>query len=190
MTARSHRGQQVVKPHPGHALPAERARQDLDYGRRPTEGFVFGALQPHTGATLTATYTQRNIDSFVDFLDRVEGWIPQEVGRVYVVLDNLACHSAYDVLLFSVAHPRWEFVFQPRRAPYLNLIEPWWKTLKSLALKGRRFEAWSEVEAAIQRATTYWNDHKHPYVWGRRRRHRMPRRFGLAAPPPQPLFSG
>src|SRR3954462_7434026 len=24
---------------------------------------------------------------------------------------------------------------------YLNLIEPWWKILRSLALKGRRFEA-------------------------------------------------
>jgi hypothetical protein len=39
-----------------------------------------------------------------------------------------------------VRHPRWEFVFQPTYAAYLNLIEPWWKVLRSLALKGRRFE--------------------------------------------------
>jgi hypothetical protein len=56
---------------------------------------------------------------------------------------------------FSLQHPRWEFVFQPKYAAYLNLIEPWWKTLRSLALKGRRFETWAEVEQAIEAATAY-----------------------------------
>ena len=46
-------------------------------------------------------------------------------------------------------HPRWEFVFQPEYAAYLNLIEPWWKVLRSLALKGRRFETWAEIEQAV-----------------------------------------
>lgn len=69
----------------------------------------------------------------MDFLDQVEAAIPSSFERVYVVLDNLATHKAYDVLLFHLAHPCWEFVFQPKYAAYLNLIEPWWKTLKSLA---------------------------------------------------------
>jgi len=55
-------------------------------------------------------------------------------------VDNLSTHRATDVLLFSLAHPRWEFVFQPKYAAYLNLIEPWWKVLRSLALKGHHFE--------------------------------------------------
>jgi hypothetical protein len=37
-------------------------------------------------------------------------------------------------------------------AAYLNLIEPWWKTLRSLALKGRRFETWEQICDAIARA--------------------------------------
>ena len=41
-------------------------------------------------------------------------------------------------------------------------IEPWWKVLRSLALKGRRFETWAEIEQAVERATAYWNEHKHP----------------------------
>ena len=98
-------------------------------------------------------------------------------------MDNLNTHTAMDVLLFALAHPRWELVFQPVYAAYLNLIEPWWKVLRSLALKGRRFETWAEVEQAIRRATEYWNAHKHPFVWGRRRRHRRPRHLGLAATP-------
>ena len=74
---------------------------------------------------------------------------------VYAVVDNLNTHSTLDVLLFNLAHPRWEFVFQPKYAADLNLIEPWWKVLRSLALKGRRFDAWTEIEQAIERATAY-----------------------------------
>ena len=85
------------------------------------------------------------------------------------------------MLLFSLLHPRWEFVFQPKYAAYLNLIELWWKILKSLALKGRQFEMWAEIERAVKQATAYWNEHKHPFVW--RRRHRLPRRLRIAAFP-------
>ena len=74
----------------------------------------------------------------------------------------------------------WEFVFQPTYAAYLNLIESWWKVLRSLALKGRRFETWEQVCQAIEAATVYWNAHRHPFVWGRRRRHRSRRQAGIA----------
>jgi hypothetical protein len=105
---------------------------------------------------------------------------PQYGSSVSLTLNT---HSATDVLLFALAHPRWEFVFQPVYAAYLNLIEPWWKVLRSLALKGRRFETWPEIEEAVRRATEYWNAHKHPFIWGRRRRHRTPRRPGVAIVP-------
>lgn len=54
---------------------------------------------------------------------------------------------------------------------------------RSLAPKGRRFETWAEIEEAVRRATESWNAHKHPFVWGRRRRYRTPRRLGIAAVP-------
>ena len=162
---------------------AERARQEIDHGRRGTAGHVFGALQPASGEAFTLTYERRTTVNWVDFLSAVEAWIDPAVERVYAVLDNLNIHSAPDVLLFGLLHPRWEFVFQPKHAAYLNLIEPWWKVLRSLALKGRRFEGWAEIEAAVERATAYWNGHRHPFVWGRRRRHRPRRCSGVAALP-------
>jgi transposase len=164
-------------------MPAQRARQELDYRRHTTTGYVFGAFQPATGEALTATYTRRTAANFIDFLGQVEAAIPAAVQGVYVILDNLAVHKADDVLLFNLAHPRWEFVFQPRYAAYLNLIEPWWKTLKSLAFQGRQFLTWEAVEAAIANACAYWNAHRHPYVWGRRRRHRPRCTFGVACAP-------
>ncbi len=178
-SARSYPGRRVVKP---AAPKAQRAKQEIDYGRRG-KGYVFGAFRPATGDAFTATYRGRTTANWVDFLGAIEGWIDAGVERVWAVVDNLNTHSATDVLLFALAHPRWEFVFQPKYAAYLNLIEPWWKILRSLALKGRRFEVWPEIEEAVRRATEYWNDHKHPFLWGRRRRHRTSRRPGIAAVP-------
>jgi transposase len=181
-------GPEAAKSFPGHELidgtqrPAQRAKQELDYGRRG-KGYVFGAFQPATGDALTRTAPRRTTANFVTFLEQADAWIDPAVERVYAILDNLSAHRATDVLLFSLAHPRWAFVFQPKYAAYLNLIEPWWKILRSLALKGRRFETWEEICAAVDAATAYWNAHRHPFVWGRRRRHRPRRPPGIALVP-------
>ena len=141
---------------------------------------MFGAFQPATGAAFTATYPGRTTVNWVAFLDAVDAWLADATTRVYAILDNLSTHRATDVLLWSLPHPRWEFVFQPTYAAYLNLIEPWWKVLRSLALKGRRFATWDDVCTAVKRATAYWNAHRHPFVWGRRKRRMGARQAGIA----------
>ncbi|GHO49682.1 transposase [Ktedonospora formicarum] len=182
-SAKSFLGKKLVhaQPAPEKGKPAERASQEIDYGRR-AKGYIFGAFQPATGEALTRPYDRRTTENWIDFLNQVEQWVPQSIERIYAILDNLAMHRATDVLLFALQYPRWEFVFQPTYAAYLNLIEPWWKTLRSLALKGRRFETCSQVCDAIDRATVYWNAHRHPFVWGRKRRHRPRRSSGIAIP--------
>jgi len=121
-------GPEGAKSFPGRRLvpiettPGARARQEIDYGRRG-RGYVFGAFQPATGAAFTAPYAGRTTANWVNFLEQVDTWLPAEADPVYAIVDNLSTHSAPDVLLFSLAHPRWEFVFQPTYAAYLNLIE-------------------------------------------------------------------
>ena len=183
VAAKSYPGQHLVPTAPEMAPPGpvQRATQEIDYGRRG-KGYIFGAFCPATGEALTKDYLGRTITNWVDFLGHVEQWVPPENERLYAIVDNLNVHRATDVLLFCLHHPRWEFVFQPKYAAYLNLIEPWWKTLRSLALKGRRFETWAEVVTAVEEATVYWNNHRHPYLWGRRR-HRPRRKCGIAALP-------
>ncbi len=159
--------------------PAARATQEIDYGRRGG-GYVFGAFRPATGEALTRPYDRRTTANFIDFLTAIDRWLGPVAEPVSLILDSLNVHHAPDVLLFAARHPTWAFVYQPKYAAYLNLIEPWWKTLRSLALKGRRFESWAESCLAVERATAYWNAHRHPFVWGRRRRHRPRRKPGIA----------
>jgi transposase len=180
--AKSFRGRQLIAVRPAAGSQAKRAQQEIDYGRRG-KGYIFGAFEPATGAAFTVPYAGRTTANWVDFLEQVDEWLPPDSDRVYAVLDNLSTHRAPDVLLFALTHPRWEFVFQPKYAAYLNLIEPWWKILRSLALNGRRFETWDALCRAVEHATGYWNAHRHPFIWGRRRRHAPRRRPGLGLLP-------
>ena len=97
-------GPQASKSYPGRSLvkpagpQAERAKQEIDYGRRDVAGYVFGALQPATGAAFTATYERRTTANWVDFLEHVENWIEPGAERVYAVIDNLNIHSGMDAL--------------------------------------------------------------------------------------------
>jgi len=183
-------GPESAKSFPGHRLVHHdpsgqrrpRASQEIDYGRRGY-GYVFGAFAPATGDAFTAPYVRRTTANFVDFLEQVEDWLDPGIARVYAILDNLRAHRAVDVLLWALAHPRWEFVFQPRYAAYLNLIEPWWKVLRSLALKGRRFDTWTAVCEAVAAATRYWNAHRHLFLWGRRPPRRSAHPAGVARLP-------
>src|SRR4051794_31821815 len=88
--AKSFPGQQLVKP---AAPKAERAKQEIDYGRRGS-GYVFGAFQPASGAALTHPYDRRTTNNWVDFLGAVEAWIDPAVERIYAVADKLSNHSA------------------------------------------------------------------------------------------------
>jgi len=51
-------------------------------------------------------------------------------------------------------------------------------TLLECLARDRREDA-----AAVREATAYWNAHKYPFVWGRRRRHRSARKAGIALVP-------
>ncbi len=110
LSVRSYPGRELVRGREGGL--AGRAKRELELDRdRKFGGYVFGAFVPATGEALTATHTSRSIVTFLDFLEKVEEWVPPGVGRIYAIMDNLKAHKAYDVLLFSLAHPRWEFVF-------------------------------------------------------------------------------
>jgi hypothetical protein len=175
VAAKSYPGQQAIAV---TARPALRAKLEIDYGRR-AKGYVYGALWETTGTCWTQCYPRRTKAHFIDFLCYVDQQVPADRERIYVILDNLDMHHCTDLLLFLLHHPRWEFVYQPKYAAYRNLIEPWWKILRSLALAGRRFETWLDLVAAIEAATAtaYWNAHKHPFRWGPRRRHQPLRRL-------------
>jgi hypothetical protein len=70
-------------------------------------------------------------------------------GRMCAILDGQSSQRSTDLLLFLLAHPRWEMLFQPKYAAYFCLIEPWWKIVHSFALAAWCFESCNEIAEAI-----------------------------------------
>ncbi len=74
----------------------------MDAGVRATSSARSG-MPPRVRRSPGSTYS-RSAVNWADFLERVQEWVPQEVERVYAIVDNLSMHRAPDVLLFSLAY--------------------------------------------------------------------------------------
>jgi transposase len=125
--------------------------------------WVLGAFEPATGLATTLCSPRRDSASFIQLLEQVLQTYPaREWG---LISDNLSTHLSRETQTALIAWPEVELVFIPKYACWLNLIEPWWKQLRSLALKGRRFADVEAIIEAVVQATAYWNAHRYPYVW-------------------------
>jgi hypothetical protein len=127
--------------------------------------WAYGALIHREGKTLVKTCGTRNTKSWLDFLDSLEGLVPE--GKVYLIVDGLPLHWTLDTMLWNWGHERFEFVAVPKGAAWLNLIEGLWKIVKQRSLDGRNCRDTSEVEAAIKAGVDDWNRHPTPFIWGR-----------------------
>ena len=130
--SKSYPGRRIVKP---TGPRAERAKQEIDDGRRDVAGYVFGAFQPASGAALTATYTGRTIANWVDFLGKVERWIDPDIERAYAVVDNLNTHTNEAAAKWLEAHRFVSFHYTPTHASWVNLIEGFFSILTRQGLQ-------------------------------------------------------
>jgi transposase len=154
----------AVKTYPGEEWMAgpNRATFEPDYGRRG-KLWVHGAFEPATGQALTLLSPSRDGASHLQLLEKIMGIFPAK--NWLIIEDNLSTHLSKDTQVALVAWPEIQLLFIPKYACWLNLIEPWWKQLRSLALKGRRFDNLDELTQALNSALVYWNQHAHPYSW-------------------------
>jgi len=122
-----------------------------------------GAFEPATGQAAMVLSPNRDSASHIQLLEKIITQFPAD--RWLIIEDNLSIHASRQTRLALSAWPEIQIQFIPKYACWLNLIEPWWKQLRSLALKGRRFETLNELTEALNAALDYWNTHRHPYHW-------------------------
>jgi len=157
-------GPLAVKTYPGAEWKAgpHRATFEPDYGRRG-KVWAHGAFEPATGRATLVLSDARDSATHIQLLEQIMIQFPAD--RWLLIEDNLSTHTSRQVQLALLAHAEMQVQLLPKYACWLNLIEPWWKQLQSLALKGHCFANIEELIAALTGALTYWNAHKHPYHW-------------------------
>lgn len=157
-------GPMAVKTYPGEEWKQGRNRATFepDYGRRG-KLWIHGAFEVATGRATIILSPSRDSTSHIQLLEKVVTEFPAQ--RWLIIEDNLSIHASRQTKLALTAWPEIGIQFIPKYACWLNLIEPWWKQLRSLALKGRRFETLDELIETLNAALDYWNAHRRPYHW-------------------------
>ncbi|KKK48324.1 hypothetical protein LCGC14_3146260 [marine sediment metagenome] len=140
------------------------------------------AFEPATGQANILLSPKRDGASHIQLLEQMMRDFPAD--RWLIIEDNLSIHKSRDVKTALLAWPEIQILFLPKYACWLNLIEPWWKQLRALALRGHRFENADELAASLLAATECWNAHRHPYHWRKRPALRPQPRIGGCASAP------
>ncbi len=166
-------GQLTAKTYPGSewVLGKSRATFEADYGRRG-KVWVHGAFEPATGEATFVLSSRRDSASHIQLLEKAIQTFPAD--RLLIIEDNLSTYHSRDTRNALAAWSEIQILFLPKYACWLNLIEPWWEQLKSLALKGHRFEAQTELETAFWNALDYWNQHRYSYRWKKKPQEQLP----------------
>ncbi len=152
-------------PAPGWTAGGHRVKAPLDYGRGPEKTWVYGALRPVDGHTVTLTAPSRNSAGYQRLLAAVQAATP--TGDLIVITDNLSSHTSVATREWLIDHPRIRQVFIPKRACWLNLQEGWWRLFRRQALAGQSFATPEEITLATTVATCQLNARARPWVWGR-----------------------
>jgi transposase len=143
--------------------PGKPARRDSEYLRNGTQN-LFAALQVHSGAVSGMTAPTRNQFDFIAFLDQLETEIPAH-HHVIAVLDNLSTHKTDAVQAWLDAHPRWQFVFTPKHASWLNQVEMFFSILARRLLRHGQFTSPDDLAVQMLTFVEHYNLTAKPFAW-------------------------
>ncbi|MGH2744313.1 MAG: IS630 family transposase [Gammaproteobacteria bacterium] len=143
--------------------PGRPARRDSEYLRNGTQN-LFAALQVHSGAVSGMTAPTRNQFDFIAFLNQLEDEIPAGQA-VIAVLDNLSTHKTQAVQAWLADHPRWQFVFTPKHASWLNQVEIFFSILARRLLRHGQFTSPDDLALQMLAFVEHHNLTAKPFTW-------------------------
>ena len=130
---------------------------------------LLAAIEPLTGRRLAQVHPRRTKREFAVFCQALAAAYPEAI-KIRLVLDNLNIHTAsafYEHLpaveAFALAQ-RFEFVFTPKSASWLNMIELEFSALTRLCLN-RRIPTMKQLESEVMAIIADRNQKQIKFNW-------------------------
>ena len=143
--------------------PGRPARRDSEYVRNGTTN-LFAALQVHSGEVSGMTAPTRNRWDFLAFLEQLEAEVSPD-RKVIAVLDNLSTHKTKEVQAWLDEHPRWQLVFTPKHASWLNQVEIFFSVLTRRLLRHGQFTDTDDLATQMLAYVEHHNLTAQPFAW-------------------------
>jgi transposase len=129
-------------------------QRDYEYKRLGTLSLLAG-IDLLTGEAIPLVSETHKSKDFIEFLKILDSKYPQE-EKIRLILDNHSAHISKETRNFLETKPkRFEFVFTPTHASWLNMIEGFFSKMTRQMLKGIRV---SSKEELAERIYKYFNE--------------------------------
>ena len=139
-------------------------KRDYEYRRLGTVSLLAG-IDLQTGEAIPLVKDTHSSDDYIEFLKVLDCKYPKE-DKIRLVLDNLRVHRSEKVQKYISSVPgRFEFVFTPRHASWLNLVEGFFSKMTKQMLKGIRVGTKDELVTRIYKYFEEINAEPVVYKW-------------------------
>jgi len=128
--------------------------RDYEYVRYGTISLLAG-IDLLTGIIHYKVRDKHRSTEFIEFLKELDSYYPKEI-KIVVILDNLKMHTSRETQKYLQSVPqRFQFVFTPKHASWLNIIESLFSKMTRSMLRGIRVSSKNEL---IERICQYLDE--------------------------------
>ena len=139
-------------------------KRDYEYKRLGTVSLLAG-IDIQTGEAIPLISDTHNSRDYIAFLEKLNAKYPQG-DKIRLILDNLKVHSSADVQEYILTVPdRFEFVFTPKHASWLNLVEGFFSKMTKQMLRNIRVKTKDELVNRIYKYFDEINETPVIYHW-------------------------
>ena len=158
--------QAIGNVHPDRQPSADNGctRRDYEYKRHGTLSLLAG-IDLITGKVHSLIRERHKSADFIDFLKLIDATYPEDCV-IFMVLDNHTIHTSRETRAYlDTRKGRFQFVFTPKHASWLNLIEAFFSKMARVSLRGLRVNSKDELRSHIERWVAECNEDPVPFRW-------------------------
>jgi transposase len=150
-----------LMPVPGKYATVSR---DHEYVRHGTISLLAG-IDLLTGTVHYKIFDRHRSVEFIEFLKILDSDYPKHI-KIVIILDNVRVHTSKKTLEYLKTVPqRFHFVFTPKHASWLNIIESLFSKMTRSMLRGIRVSSKEELKARISQYIEGMNETPTIFKW-------------------------
>ena len=139
--------------------------RDYEYRRRGTVSLLAG-IDLLTGEVIGLVRDQHKSSEFIEFLKKVDEHYSEKL-TINIILDNHSVHRSKETMdyLATLRQGRFNFIFTPTHASWLNLVECFFSKLSRQALRNLRVKSKEDLVKRIEDWLEQTNREKVVFRW-------------------------
>ncbi len=147
-------------------LPLKHASisRDYEYKRLGTVSLLAG-MDLHDAHMFAIVRDRHRSREFIELLHEIDEYYPEDL-KIRLILDNHSSHISKETKTWLSQHPnRFDFVFTPTHASWLNIIETLFSKMARTFLRGIRVQSKDELKKRIVKWIEETNSESVVFKW-------------------------